>query len=107
MNRPAYLTETAVAQFIQTALSEDIGEGDHSTLSTIPPDKQAKAKLLVKENGILAGVELAEKIFHQFDPSLKLNLFKKDGDAMAKGDIVFEVHGKARSILSTERLVLN
>ncbi len=107
MNRPAYLTETGIAQFIQAAISEDIGEGDHSTLSTIPPAKEAKAKLLVKENGILAGVELAEKIFHQFDPSLKVNLFKKDGDTIVKGDIAFEVRGKARSILSTERLVLN
>ncbi len=107
MTHPAYLTEAAITQFIRYALKEDIGEGDHSTLSTVPFDKKAKAKLLVKEDGILAGVELAEIIFHYADPSLKLEIFKKDGDAVAKGDIAFEVFGKARAILTTERLVLN
>src|SRR5260221_7131828 len=107
MTHPAYLTEAAITQFIRYALKEDIGEGDHSTLSTVPFDNEAKAKLLVKEDGILAGVELAERIFHYADPSLKLEIFKKDGDAVAKGDIAFEVFGKARAILTTERLVLN
>jgi len=107
MTRPAYLTEAVITQFIRYALKEDIGEGDHSTLSTIPFDKKAKAKLLVKEDGILAGVELAEIIFHYADPSLKLEIFKKDGDAVTKGDVAFEVFGKVRVILSTERLVLN
>lgn len=107
MIRPAYLTEAAITQFIQSALTEDIGEGDHSTLATIPINKEAKAKLLVKDNGILAGVELAEKIFHQVDSSLQLTVFKNDGDSISKGDIVFEVKGNARAILSGERLVLN
>ncbi len=107
MTRPAYLTEAAIAQFICSALAEDIGEGDHSTLATIPSEKTTKAKLLVKENGILAGAALAEKIFHHVDPSLQLKFYKKDGDAILKGDIAFEVSGSAQAILSGERLVLN
>jgi nicotinate-nucleotide pyrophosphorylase (carboxylating) len=107
MTRPAYLTEARIAQFIRLALAEDIGEGDHSTDATIPVDKQAKAKLLVKDEGILAGVELAERIFQAVDPSLKLAVFKNDGDKIQSGDIVFEVNGSARSILNVERLVLN
>src|SRR5258708_2138668 len=107
MTRPAYLTDKAIAQFIQSALTEDIGEGDHSTLATIPIDKEAKAKLLIKEEGILAGIELAEKIFYQVDPSLQLTTFKKDGDKIFNGDIAFDVSGNARAILSAERIVLN
>lgn len=107
MTRPAYVTKAALAQFIQSALAEDIGEGDHSTLATISIDKKAKAKLLVKDDGILAGVEVAEIIFHQVDPSLLLTVFKKDGDAIHHGDIAFEVNGSAQAILSAERLVLN
>ncbi len=104
---PVYLTEAAIAEFITSALHEDIGEGDHSTLATIPIDKKSKAKLLVKDDGVLAGVELAQKIFYHLDSSLQLILFKKDGDKINKGDIAFEVHGNARAILSGERLVLN
>src|SRR5437879_3424598 len=107
MTRPSYLTEKAIHEFIHSALAEDIGEGDHSTLSTIPPNKLSKAKLLVKADGIIAGIELAERIFNEVDSSLQLTFFKKDGEAMAKGDIAFEVSGKAQSILSGERLVLN
>lgn len=107
MNRPAYLTEAAIAQFIQTALTEDIGEGDHSSQATIPSEKITQAKLLVKDNGIIAGIELAEKIFHAIDPTLSISFFKKDGDAVLKGEIAFEVTGNARAILSAERLVLN
>jgi nicotinate-nucleotide pyrophosphorylase (carboxylating) len=107
MIRPAYLTEAAIVQFIRHALAEDIGEGDHSTLATVPLDKQAKAKLIVKDDGIIAGVELAEKIFQLIDPALKLSIFKIDGDSIRKGEIAFEVSGTARSILTSERLVLN
>jgi nicotinate-nucleotide pyrophosphorylase (carboxylating) len=107
MTHPAYLTEAAITQFIQSALAEDIGEGDHSTLATIPSDKKSQAKLLVKDNGMLAGVELAEKIFHEVDGSLQLTIFKKDGDSISSGDVVFEVSGNAKAILSAERLVLN
>ena len=107
MTRPSYLTEPGISQFISSALAEDIGEGDHSTLGALPTDFTRKAKLLVKDDGVLAGVEIAAKIFHQFDPSLKLDYFKQDGDEVKKGDIAFIVEGSARSILSTERLVLN
>jgi nicotinate-nucleotide pyrophosphorylase (carboxylating) len=107
MTRPAYLAEAAIALFIQSALAEDVGEGDHSTLATIPSDKKSKAKLLVKDNGILAGVELAKNIFHHVDSTLQLTIFKNDGDSISKGDIAFEVTGTARAILSAERVVLN
>jgi nicotinate-nucleotide pyrophosphorylase (carboxylating) len=92
---------------IQNALNEDIGEGDHSTLACVPENATGKARLLIKDTGIIAGVELAEKIFHTFDPELKLSVFIKDGTAVKPGDVAFEIEGKSRSILSTERLVLN
>ena len=107
MTRPPYLTESAISQFITSALAEDIGDGDHSTLGAIPGDLNRKAKLLVKDDGILAGVEMATKIFHQFEPTLKIDYFKQDGDSIENGDIAFTVEGSARAILSTERLVLN
>lgn len=107
MKKPAYVTKDALKTFIKNALEEDIQDGDHSTLSTIPKNLQQKAKLLVKEDCILAGVELAEIIFKQFDKNLKVEVFIKDGETAKVGDIAFEVSGSARSILSTERLVLN
>jgi len=107
MKRPNYATDKVLKQFIKNALEEDIQDGDHSTLSTIPKDLQQSAKLLVKENCILAGVELAEIIFKTFDKNLKVENFIKDGEMAKVGDIAFIVTGSARSILSTERLVLN
>lgn len=107
MNRPSYATDKVLKQFIKNALEEDIQDGDHSTLSTIPKDLQQSAKLLVKENCILAGVELAEIIFKTFDKNLIVENYIKDGDVAKAGDIAFIVTGSARSILSTERLVLN
>lgn len=107
MKRPAYASDKVLKEFIRTALEEDIQDGDHSTLSTIPKDLEQKARLLVKENCILAGVELAEIIFKYFDKNLNVEVFIKDGQPAKKGDIAFIVSGKARSILSTERLVLN
>ena len=104
MKKPPYVTKET---FIKNALEEDIQDGDHSTLSTIPKDLQQKAKLLVKEDCILAGVELAEIIFKQFDKNLKIEVLIKDGESAKVGDIAFYVEGSARSILSTERLVLN
>lgn len=94
-------------EIIANALREDIGEGDHSTLACVPQNAKGKAKLLVKDEGIIAGVELAEKIFKTFDPSLKMTTYIHDGANVKHGDIVFEVEGSSRSILSTERLVLN
>lgn len=107
MKKPPYITKEALKTFIKNALEEDIREGDHSTLATIPKDLQQKAKLLVKEDCILAGVEMAEIIFKTFDKNLKVETFIKDGDSAKVGDIAFYVTGSARSILSTERLVLN
>lgn len=107
MKRPNYVTDKAIHQFIKSALEEDIQEGDHSTLSTIPKDLVQSANLLVKEDCILAGVELAEMIFKTFDEEISLETYIKDGENAKVGDIAFTVIGKARSILSTERLVLN
>lgn len=92
---------------IDIAFKEDIGDGDHTTLSCIPHDLQGRARLLVKQDGILCGVELAKKIFAKFDPTLKVTQFLHDGDKIKKGDIAFTVEGKTISILQTERLVLN
>lgn len=107
MKKPSYITDKALKQFIKNALEEDIQDGDHSTLATIPEDLQQKAKLLVKEDCILAGVELAEIIFKHFDKNLEVEVLIKDGETAKVGDIAFYVSGSARSILSTERLVLN
>ncbi len=107
MKRPNYATDKVLKQFIKRALEEDIRDGDHSTLSTIPKDLEQSAKLLVKQDCILAGVELAEIIFKTFDKNLKVETFIKDGETANIGDVAFIVSGSARSILSTERLVLN
>lgn len=107
MKKPAYVTDKALKQFIKNALEEDIQDGDHSTRSTIPKDLEQSAKLLVKQDCIIAGVELAKIIFKTFDKNLKVESFVKDGDAVKIGDVAFIVTGSARSILSTERLVLN
>jgi nicotinate-nucleotide pyrophosphorylase (carboxylating) len=105
--KPPYITDSFLEEFIRLAFREDIGDGDHSTLASIPEDRKSSAKLLVKDAGTLAGVELAEKIFHFLDPALELEFSKKDGDLITPGDIAFTVSGAARSILTAERLVLN
>jgi len=86
---------------------EDIGEGDHTTFSTIPPNALSSAKLLVKETGILAGFKVAERIFKRFDPEIKIYPLMEDGAAIEPGDLVFRVSGKVHTILQCERLVLN
>ncbi|MCH2234692.1 MAG: carboxylating nicotinate-nucleotide diphosphorylase [Crocinitomicaceae bacterium] len=96
-----------IEAIVKNALAEDIGDGDHTSLATIPDTAQGEAKLLVKDDGILAGVELAEYIFNYFDPNLQIEVFIKDGTEVKKGDVAFHVKGSSRSILSTERLVLN
>lgn len=96
-----------VDRFINNALKEDVGDGDHTSLATIPAGTISKAKLLVKDNGILAGVELAAEIFRIVDPGLKLTVFLNDGAPVKYGDVAFEVEGDAQSILTAERLVLN
>lgn len=105
--KPKYITEKKLQKFIKDALEEDIATGDHSSLATIPKELHQSAKLLVKENCILAGVELAEKIFKTYDKNLELEIFIQDGQEAKVGDIAFIVKGSARAILSTERLVLN
>ena len=105
--QPNYITEAFLTTFITEALAEDIGDGDHSTLASIPLNATNKARLVVKENGILAGIMLAERIFHFFDKTLKTEFYCKDGTVVKKGDIAFSIEGSARSILTTERLVLN
>lgn len=96
-----------IDDLIKLAFSEDIGDGDHTTLSSIPADAMGKSKLLVKEEGILAGVEMAKKIFHAFDPSLEMEIFITDGTPVKPGDVAFIVSGKIQSLLQTERLMLN
>lgn len=96
-----------IDNLISIALQEDIGDGDHTTLSCIPHELEGKAKLLVKQSGILCGVEVAKKIYQTFDPSLRIDVLIQDGTYINKGDVAFTVHGKTISILQTERLVLN
>ena len=93
--------------FINNALAEDVGNGDHTSLACIPEKAISKAHLLVKDEGIIAGIKVALQIFNEVDPQLAIHLFLKDGDTVKKGDIVFIVEGKAQSILKAERLVLN
>ena len=93
--------------FIENAINEDIGDGDHTSLACIPTTNIGKAKLLVKENGIIAGVDIAKKIFKKFDQNFKINIFIKDGQKIKKGDIIFTVEGKTHTLLKAERLVLN
>ena len=93
--------------FVQNALQEDVGNGDHSALATIPANKKGKCHLLVKENGILAGVEAAQEIFKIIDPKFKVTVYIKDGAAVKVGDIAFIVEGSSQKLLTAERLVLN
>lgn len=102
-----YLNEASILAIVDSALREDIGDGDHTSLATVPENATGSAKLLVKDNGILAGVELAKIIFHRVDPNLTLEVFIPDGTEVEPGQIVFHVSGSSRSILSSERLVLN
>lgn len=92
---------------IQNAIREDVGEGDHSSLACIPQNAIGKAKLLVKDEGIIAGINFAEQVFSYVDPSLKMDKLMQDGDSMSYGDIAFYVSGSSRSILKAERLALN
>jgi nicotinate-nucleotide pyrophosphorylase (carboxylating) len=92
---------------VKAALQEDIGDGDHSTLSSIPPETKGIAVLKIKQDGVLAGVEIAEKIFRYKEPSVDFKAFKKDGDNMKAGEIAFEVSASVYTILQCERLVLN
>lgn len=102
-----YTVDELEDKLIDLAFAEDIGDGDHTTLCCIPEDAMGAQKLLVKEDGILAGVEVAKKIFNRFDPTLEIEQFMNDGDSIKKGDVAFVVRGRVRSLLQTERLMLN
>ncbi|MBO4785714.1 MAG: carboxylating nicotinate-nucleotide diphosphorylase [Prevotella sp.] len=96
-----------VDRLIDLAFAEDIGDGDHTTLCCIPEDAVGKSKLLIKEDGILAGVEIAKKVFARFDPTMQVEVLMGDGTKVKKGDVAMIVTGKIRSLLQTERLMLN
>ena len=96
-----------IEQLIALAFKEDVGDGDHTTLSTIPADACGKQRLIIKEGGILAGVDIARRVFEYFDPELKMTVFIADGAHVRPGDVAFEVEGSVRSLLQTERTMLN
>ena len=100
-------TDELIDDLLDLAFAEDIGDGDHTTLCCIPVDEMGKQHLLVKEEGILAGVEIAKKVFNKFDPELKVTVFINDGAHVKPGDVAFVVEGRVRSLLQTERLMLN
>ncbi|MEM7109094.1 MAG: carboxylating nicotinate-nucleotide diphosphorylase [Bacteroidota bacterium] len=104
---PSYLTEENINQFITRAFEEDMGDGDHSTLASVPKTAHNSAVVLFKDAGIAAGMELAKKICYHFDPSLNLDFFVNDGDDVTNGAIGIKINGSTRSILTCERLVLN
>lgn len=96
-----------IDDLLRLAFAEDVGDGDHTTLSTIPADAHGCQQLIVKEDGILAGVDIARKVFERFDPALRMTVFISDGTRVKRGDIAFKVEGPVRSLLQTERIMLN
>lgn len=102
-----YSVDELEDRLIDLAFAEDIGDGDHTTLCCIPEDAMGKSHLLIKEDGILAGVEVAKRVFGRFDPTLKVEVLMGDGSKVKGGDIAMVVSGKVRSLLQTERLMLN
>lgn len=101
------ITDELIDRLIDLAFAEDIGDGDHTTLSSIPADAMGKNMLLIKEDGVLAGVEMAKRIFSRFDNTLQVEVLIEDGAEVKKGDIAMYVTGSVRSLLQTERLMLN
>ena len=99
--------EELIEKLIELSFAEDIGDGDHTTLSSIPEDAMGENILIIKEDGVLAGVEMAKRIFAHFDKELKVEVLMEDGAEVKKGDIAMRVSGKVRSLLQTERLMLN
>ena len=94
-------------RLIDLSFAEDIGDGDHTTLCCIPDDAMGESKLLIKEEGVFAGVEIAKQVFHRFDPTMEVEVYINDGAHVKPGDIVMSVKGKIQSLLQTERLMLN
>jgi len=103
----SYLTEEALSSFITTALHEDVGDGDHTTLASIPVEAKETAEIVLKDSGVVAGVDIARRIFHQVSPDLSVTPFIQDGSWAVTGTVVMRVSGPARAILTAERLVLN
>ena len=99
--------EELIDELIELSFAEDIGDGDHTTLSTISAEATGRQQLIVKEEGIIAGIEVAKEVFRRFDPSLKMTQFLHDGDRVKPGDVAFVVEGSVRSLLQTERMMLN
>lgn len=99
--------EELIDTLLNLAFAEDLGDGDHTTLSTIPADAMGRSRLIIKEDGILAGVEIAEKVLHKVDPSIKMDVMINDGARVKKGDIAFTAEGPVRSLLIAERTMLN
>ncbi len=99
--------EELVDALIDLSFAEDIGDGDHTTLCCIPDDAMGKSKLLIKEDGVLAGIEIAKEVFHRFDPEMQVEVFIEDGAEVKVGDVAMIVTGKTQSLLQTERLMLN
>lgn len=99
--------EQLIDDLLTLAFAEDIGDGDHTTLSTIPASEIGRQRLIIKEEGILAGVDIARRVFHKFDPSLKMTVYINDGAHVKPGDVAFVVEGPVRSLLQTERTMLN
>ena len=96
-----------IPKFVQLAIQEDIKEGDHSALASIPKTAKGRAQLLVKEEGVIAGIEIAKQIFKEFDTSIEFEQYLNDGDNVKKGEIAFKVHGSSQTLMGAERLVLN
>lgn len=96
-----------IDDLLTLSFAEDVGDGDHTTLSTIPADAMGKQRLIIKKAGILAGVDVARKVFEKFDPELKMTVYINDGAEVKPGDVAFVVEGKVRSLLQTERTMLN
>lgn len=106
ISRSSYLC-CMLDEFIQSALKEDIQDGDHSSMACVPAEARSKAILLIKETGVLAGIQVSQRICELYDPSLELTSFLQDGDRVSYGQIAFTLEGSARSILAVERLLLN
>ncbi len=101
------IVKDLIDKLIDLAFAEDIGDGDHTTLSCIPAEARGKSRLLIKEEGILAGIEIAQEVFRRFDPDMKVEVLMADGSPVKPGDVPMVVEGKVRSLLQTERLMLN
>ena len=94
-------------ELITQALKEDIGDGDHTTLATVPEDKTGKVKMLAKQEGIISGIEVVKKVYEKLDPEINININIKDGEKVSYGDIIMTIEGKSRTLLTGERLALN